>query len=76
MVGTRVITFLGTIVGQYLFVMAIRLVTSSIATPITESSPIMATMLATFLLKEKITKRILVSIVLASGGIILIGIFM
>jgi len=71
-----IITFLGTVIGQYLFVMAIRLVTSSIATPITESSPIMATILAAFILKEEITERIFISIILAFVGVILIGIFM
>ncbi|MFA4668560.1 DMT family transporter [Pyrococcus kukulkanii] len=68
-----VITVLGTILGQYFFIKSISLVSSSIATPVTESSPVMAALMAVAFLKEKFTKRLAVSLVLTTLGITLIG---
>ncbi|CUX78771.1 DMT family transporter [Thermococcus chitonophagus] len=68
-----VITVLGTILGQYFFIKSISLVSSSIATPVTESSPVMAALMAVAFLKERFTKRLAVSLILTSLGIVLIG---
>ncbi|AFK23217.1 putative DMT family permease [Pyrococcus sp. ST04] len=68
-----VITILGTMLGQYFFIKSISLVGSSIATPVTESSPVMAALMAVAFLKERFTKRLGISLVLTTLGIILIG---
>ncbi|CAB49356.1 DMT family transporter [Pyrococcus abyssi] len=68
-----VITLLGTILGQYFFVKSISIVSSSVATPVTESTPIMAALMAIIFLKERFTKKLGISLVLATLGILLIG---
>ncbi|MDK2915150.1 MAG: drug/metabolite transporter, family [Thermococcaceae archaeon] len=67
------ITFLGTVLGQYFFALAVKVAGSSVATPVTESSPIMASLMAVAFLKEPFTKRLLYALALTSAGIILIA---
>ncbi|NJE09415.1 DMT family transporter [Thermococcus sp. MAR1] len=70
-----VITLLGTILGQYFFALALKLAGSSIATPVTESSPIMASVIAVLFLKERFTEKLGVALVLTSLGILMIALF-
>ncbi|HII60691.1 DMT family transporter [Pyrococcus horikoshii] len=69
-----VISLLGTIVGQYLFIKSISLVSSTVATPVTESTPIMASLLAVVFLREKITSKLVASMMLSFIGILIIGV--
>ena len=69
------ITILGTILGQYFFTMALKLAGSSVATPVTESSPIMASILAVVFLKERLTRRLVYAMILTTLGIVMIGLF-
>ncbi|AEC51253.1 hypothetical protein PNA2_0335 [Pyrococcus sp. NA2] len=68
-----VISILGTILGQYFFVKSISMVSSSVATPVTESTPILASLMAILFLRERFTKRLALSMVLAMLGILAIS---
>ena len=69
------ITLFGTILGHYFFTLALKFAGSSIATPVTESSPIMASILAVIFLKEPLTRRLLYAMILTTLGILMIGIW-
>lgn len=69
------ITLSGTILGHYFFTLALKFAGSSIATPVTESSPIMASILAVIFLKERLTRRLLYAMILTTLGILMIGIW-
>ncbi|WP_457751144.1 DMT family transporter [Thermococcus sp.] len=69
------ITILGTILGQYFFTMALKMAGSSVATPVTESSPIIASILAVVFLKERLTRRLVYAMILTTLGILMIGLF-
>ncbi|MEO2152219.1 MAG: DMT family transporter [Thermococcus sp.] len=70
-----IITLLGTILGQYFFALALKFAGSSIATPVTESSPIMASIMAVLFLKERFTGRLALALVLTTLGVLLIGLY-
>ncbi|NJE60392.1 DMT family transporter [Thermococcus sp. 21S7] len=70
-----VITLLGTILGQYFFALALKFAGSSIATPVTESSPIMASIMAVIFLKERFTGRLALALVLTALGVLMIGLY-
>jgi len=65
---------LGLILGQYLFVYSVSLVGSPIAAPVSAINPIIASLLAVLLLKEKPNARIFEGLILAVLGVILISI--
>ncbi len=69
------ITLLGMVLGQYFFTLALRFTGSSVATPLTESSPIMASVMAVLVLKERFTKRLAISMILTGVGISAIALF-
>ncbi len=69
------ITLFGTILGQYFFTLALKVAGSSVATPVTESSSIMASLFAVVFLKERLTGRLIYAIVLTTLGIMVIGIW-
>jgi len=64
---------LGLILGQYLFVYSVSLVGSPIAAPVSAINPIIASLLAVLLLKEKPNARIFEGLILAVLGVILIS---
>lgn len=53
-----VITLLGTIFGQCFFALALKLAGSDIVTPVTESSPVMASVMVVLFLKGRFTKKL------------------
>jgi len=65
---------LGLIIGQYIFVYSVSLVGSPIAAPVSAVNPIIASLLAVLLLKEKPNARIFEGLILAVLGVILISI--
>jgi len=68
-------TILGTVLGQYIFTLALKFAGSSIAPPVTESSPIMASIMAVVFLKERFTGRLAMALILTATGILLIGLY-
>ncbi|MBC7108994.1 MAG: DMT family transporter [Methanomassiliicoccales archaeon] len=68
-----VTTLLGVILGQYFFAQAIKLMGSSIATPLMESTPILSSVMAVILLKERFSRRLLYALILTSLGVLLIA---
>ncbi|QDA31995.1 DMT family transporter [Thermococcus indicus] len=70
-----VITLFGTILGQYFFALALKFAGSSIATPVTESTPIMASLMAVAFLKEPLTKKLAYAMALTTIGILVIGLW-
>jgi len=69
------ITLFGTVLGHYFFTLSLKFAGSSITTPVTESSPIIASILAVAFLDEPLTKRLLYAMMLTAIGIVMIGVF-
>ncbi|WP_297062400.1 DMT family transporter [Thermococcus sp.] len=65
---------LGLILGQYLFVYSVSLVGSPIAAPVSAINPIIASLLAVLILKEKPNARIFEGLTLAVVGVVLISV--
>ncbi|WP_297506610.1 DMT family transporter [Thermococcus sp.] len=66
-------SILGLVVGQYLFVYSVALVGAPIAAPVSAINPIIASLLAVLLLREKPNRRIFEGLILAVVGVILIS---
>jgi len=64
---------LGLILGQYLFVYSVSLVGSPIAAPVSAINPILASLLAILVLRERPNARIFEGLVLAVLGVVLIS---
>ena len=64
---------LGLILGQYLFVYSVSLVGSPIAAPVSAINPILASLLAVLILRERPNARIFEGLVLAVLGVVLIS---
>lgn len=63
------IALLGTVAAQYTFTLAIDLAGSGIASPVSETSPLLATLLAKIFLKEKVSGRLFLAVVLVVIGV-------
>ncbi|WP_457743030.1 DMT family transporter [Thermococcus sp.] len=63
----------GLILGQYLFVYSVSLVGSPIAAPVSAINPVIASLLAVLLLKERPSARIFEGLILAVMGVVLIS---
>ena len=59
---------LGMVLGGVIFLLSINLVGASRATPLSASSPVWASIMSSFLLKEKVTRRLLLS-----SGLVVVG---
>ncbi|WP_456421659.1 DMT family transporter [Thermococcus sp.] len=70
MIGAAV---LGLILGQYLFVYSVSLVGSPVAAPVSAINPILASLLAVLILRERPNARIFEGLVLAVLGVVLIS---
>ncbi len=66
------IAILGTVIAQYTFTMAINLAGSSLAAPVAETSPILATVFAKIFLHEKVTSRLFLAVLVMVAGVALL----
>jgi len=64
---------LGLILGQYLFVRSVSLVGSPIAAPVSAINPVIASLLAVVVLKERPNPRIFLGLFMAVAGVVLIS---
>lgn len=71
-VFAALIAILGTVVAQYTFTMAIDLAGSSIAAPVAETNPLIATILAKLLLQERVTPKLFLAVLLTVVGVALL----
>ncbi len=71
-VFVTLVAVLGTVVAQYTFTMAIKFAGSAIASPVAETSPLLATVLAKIFLKERVSSKLLLSIALMVAGVMVL----
>jgi len=68
-----IISIFGMVIAQYTFTKSIELAGSGIAAPVGETSPLIATVLAKLFLKEEVTPRLFIAILLMVAGVFVLS---
>ncbi|HHE75731.1 MAG TPA: EamA family transporter [Candidatus Aciduliprofundum boonei] len=72
-VYVAIISIFGMVIAQYTFTKSIELAGSGIAAPVGETSPLIATVLAKLFLKEEVTPRLFIAILLMVAGVFVLS---